>query len=201
MSLNLWIFAPEIVLWYYRSYTCTAGRLNKQAGRTSQCLRLTSSYIRAAVNIYWVQPDRFHNYGTTPWWNALPHELHWLCQITDGRKWSGRYPVMCVWWCRSYVYRKLTSTECLCIETTCIHSDPEYHPWSQWWCWYDFMFRISCEKQLIRKALGRWTDKASLSHDGVLLSWIGSRLTITTTCSESRDLIFLHSGAPWLCTL
>ena len=34
----------------------------------------------------------------------------------------------------------------------------------------DFMFRISCEKQLIRKALGRWIDKDWLSHDDILLS-------------------------------
>ena len=47
---------------------------------------------RVAVNISWVQPDIFHNYGTTQWWNILPLELHWLCQITDGRTW---YPVSC----------------------------------------------------------------------------------------------------------
>ena len=42
---------------------------------------------RVAVNISWDQHDRFHNYGKskTPWWNALPRELHLLCQITDGR--------------------------------------------------------------------------------------------------------------------
>ena len=73
-------------------YTCTAGRLTKQAGQGIIVFMRDQHLYRVAVNISWAQPDRFHNYGTTHWWNILPLELHWLCQITDGRKW---YPVSC----------------------------------------------------------------------------------------------------------
>ena len=79
--------------------TCTAGRLTKQARQDIIVFTIDQQLYRVDVNISWAQPGRFHNYGTTPWWtprNALTHELHWLCQITDSRTWSGRYPVVCV---------------------------------------------------------------------------------------------------------
>ena len=149
----------------------TAGRLTKQAGQDIIVFTRDQHLYRVAVNISWAQPDRFHNYGTTHWWNILPLELHWLCQITDGRKW---YPVSCAF---GGVNHMFTGNKCpqnvralRPLVETVIH---EYRPWRQWWCWYDFLFIISCEKQLIRKALGRWIDKDRLSHDDILLSWKG----------------------------
>ena len=61
----------------------------------------------------------------THWWTALPHELHWLCRGTDGRKWSGRHSVVCFWWCRSHDDRQEISTEFPCIANTCRSSNRE----------------------------------------------------------------------------
>ena len=52
---------------------------------------------------------------------------------------------------------------------------------------------MSCEKQPNRKALGRSNDKASLSNDAILPGQKGSRLAITSTCSESHMIPYVFA--------